>query len=70
MIPINDSDELLALMLTETRRTERVRLATLFTTRLNNLAAHIHRYQLTGPEAAELLLNEEEKLRADSAEVC
>ena len=69
MTSINDNDEQLTLLLTEARCAERTMLTSLFSARLEALAAHIHRRQLTGPEAAELLLGEEQRLSTANAEV-
>ncbi|MBB1200554.1 DUF2732 family protein [Enterobacteriaceae bacterium 89] len=62
------SDEQLAYLLTETRNAERGRLTHSFCLRLQALGEHIHQYQLNGPEAAELLQWEEEKLRNETEE--
>ncbi|AIR00296.1 DUF2732 family protein [Pluralibacter gergoviae] len=66
---LDDSDEKIAQLIFQTRCAERVKLARRFTARLSALADHIHRYELTGTEAAELLLQEEERMRTPDAEV-
>lgn len=62
-------DEQLAYMLAETRFAERALLARAFSARLRELAGYINCCQLTGVEAAELLLQEEAHLENTCSEV-